>query len=54
MNQELNHYLNGIENTPTTSNLLPNGGFNFNQQDRQEIINFLNTHLNNPDYTDAN
>ena len=58
LNQVLNHYNNGIEQSATLDPGLRNdadNGMGLNQQDRTDIVNFLNTltdftYLNNPDY----
>ncbi len=57
-NQVLNHYNNGIEMSATLDPGLRNAaqnGMGLSQQDRNDIVNFLqtltdNTYLNNPDY----
>lgn len=58
LEQVLNHYNNGIENSATLDPGLrnaANNGMGLSQQDRTDIINFLHTltdftYLNNPDY----
>ena len=59
LNAVLNHYNNGVEQSETLDPRLQNAaenGMGLNQQDRADIISFLNTltdftYLNNPDYS---